>query len=101
MVRQEVGGPEAEEAALGQPLYQSGLTDFYHILSLQSLLTLDHLEFHFVILGQRAEPFALDGAMVDEDIGAVFTGNKADPLGISKPFNPTCFLHAKTSPTKM
>jgi hypothetical protein len=70
---------------------------FHYVLGLIALGTFDYLELHFLVFAQRVEAFALDGAVMYEDIGAVVPGDKAKSLGIIKPFYRTSFLHDETS----
>jgi hypothetical protein len=68
------------------------------VLSLQAFLTLDYLKLHFLVFRQGFEAFSDDGRMMHEDIGAVFTGDKAIALGVIKPLNLACFLHEPSDP---
>ncbi len=63
-----------------------------YILCLGAFLAIRHVEFNFLAVGQRFESFALDGAEMNEHIGAIFTLDKAESFGFVKPFNSTCCL---------
>ncbi len=63
-----------------------------YVLSLRAFLAIRHVEFNFLAISQCFESFALDGAEMNEHIGAIFTLDKAESLGFVKPFNSTCCL---------
>jgi hypothetical protein len=54
---------------------------------------LGYFKFHGLFFAQGAEAVALDGAVMHEDIGAVFPADKTKALGVIKPFNRTIYLH--------
>jgi hypothetical protein len=64
--------------------------EFNYVLSLSPLGTLDYLKFHFLVFGQGAKAFALDGAVMHEDIGTAIPADEAEALGIVKPLHGTC-----------
>jgi len=67
--------------------------EFHHVLGLGAFGALNHLKLHFLIFGQGAEAFSLNGAVMYKDIRTVIPGNKAISLGIVEPFYSACFLH--------
>jgi hypothetical protein len=62
-------------------------------LRLGSFLTLNHLKLNFLVLCQGPEAIALNGAVMDKDIGAILSGDKTESLGIIEPLNSSSFLH--------
>src|SRR5436190_13212503 len=52
------------------------LTDFYHIFSLQSFWSLDHLKGNPVTFRQSSEPFGDNAGVMNEDISSMFSDNK-------------------------
>jgi hypothetical protein len=71
--------------------------ELYHVLGLGAFGALDHLKLHFLVFGQGTEAFALYGAVMHEDIGAVIPRDEAIAFGIVKPFYSARFLHGATS----
>ena len=68
--------------------------DRNYVLSLGTFLAIRHVELNFLAIGQSLEAIALDGAEMNEHIGAIFTLDKAETLGFVKPFNRTsCLRH--------
>ena len=68
-----------------------------YILRLGAFLAVRHSEFDLLAVGKGFEAIALDGAEMNEDIGAIFTLDKAESLGFVKPFNSTsCCRHMFT-----
>jgi len=67
--------------------------EFYHVLGLSPLGTLDHFKLHFLVFRQGAEAVALDGAVMHKDIRTALPGDKAKALGVIKPFYLASFLH--------
>ena len=57
----------------------------YDVDCLGAFRTLFDIEADSVTLGKGFEPVALDGSVVNKDIGAVFSGNKAEPFGVIEP----------------
>src|SRR5205807_5495211 len=51
-----------------------------YVGGLWAFLALNDLEFHAIALGQRLEAVPLDGAEVNEDVGAAFTRDETVPL---------------------
>jgi len=65
-----------------------------HILRLWAFLAISDVELNLLTIGQSFEAIALDGAEMNEHIGAIFTLDKAESLGFVKPFNSTfCLRH--------
>jgi hypothetical protein len=58
----------------------------HYVLSRRTFLALDDREFDLRSLGERAEAFAADGAVVDEDVIAAVMSDKAKALSIVEPF---------------
>src|SRR5215831_1395998 len=56
------------EAVSGMLLKQAGRLSFGHFFSLWSFWPLRHFKFDFLALFEGLEAFALDGAVVNEDI---------------------------------
>jgi hypothetical protein len=66
--------------------------DRNYVLSLGTFLAIRYVELNFLAIGQSLEAIALDGAEMNEHIGAICTLDKAETLGFVKPFNCTCCL---------
>jgi hypothetical protein len=65
----------------------------HHILSLRALFPFHNFEFDFLTLLQSTKALAGNVAVVDEDVGSIFLGNKSVSLGIAKPFDLTLYSH--------
>jgi hypothetical protein len=65
-----------------------------HILSCRALLTLDEVEFDWFALGERFEPAALDGAVVDEAVlvSAVWR-DESESFGVVEPLHLSARAH--------
>jgi hypothetical protein len=63
------------------------LSSFGHIRGLRALLPLHNLELDYIALLQTLVAFRSDGAIVDENVGAVFAANEAITFGIIEPFH--------------
>ena len=74
----------------------STLGSFAHIRCLWPLLPLHELELNHIALLQTLVAFRGNGAVVDENIGAVFSANEAIAFGVIEPFHRS--LHTATSP---
>jgi hypothetical protein len=61
-------------------------------------VALNHFEFHRLVFAQGAKTFALDGAVMHEDIRAVFLGNESETFGVIKPLYLASYFHAATQP---
>jgi len=62
----------------------------HDVLGLRALLALADGELHSLAFGQGAEPGALDGAEVHEDVGAVFALDETEALGFVEKLDGTC-----------
>src|SRR5689334_5257401 len=65
------------------------LRDFNHVTRLRAFLTFDDFEFHLIALSEAFIAFRGDSAVMDEDIGAVVTTDKAVALRVVKPLHST------------
>jgi hypothetical protein len=65
----------------------------HHILSLGAFAAFDDLELHLLAFFQGPKAFALDVAVVHEDIWAVFLGNKSIAFGITEPLYLSFYWH--------
>jgi len=61
------------------------------VLGLQAFRSLDHVKLDRLALLQRTKAFTLDGGMMHEDVFAVGTAEKAEPLRIVKPLHCSLF----------
>jgi hypothetical protein len=78
----------------GSRFYPLFLTpDFFDVLRLESFGALHYLKLHQLIFLECPKAVFLDGAVMHEDIGAVFPGNKSKPFGIIEPLHLTLHLH--------
>ena len=68
----------------------SGVLERDYILCLRTFLAISDSELDFLAIGQGFEAVALDGAKMDKDIRAILALNKAETLGLVKPFNCAC-----------
>jgi hypothetical protein len=71
------------------------ILDLDYILGLGAFAAFDDLELHLLAFLQGPKTLALDIAVVYEDIGAVFLGNKSIPLGITEPLYLTFSPHSQ------
>ena len=69
------------------------------LIGLRTLLTLDDVELDFVTFFQTFVPINLDGAVVDEDVGAVVSSDEAVPFRIVEPFDFACILSHEPCPS--
>jgi hypothetical protein len=60
---------------------------------LGALIPFHNFEFDFLTLFQGAKTLARYVAVMDKDIGPIFLGNKAVPLGIAEPFDLASYSH--------
>jgi len=58
---------------------------FSHIDSLKTFWAIFGIETDCVTLGKRLKPVALDGCIMNEYIGTVFSRDKAETFGFIKP----------------
>src|SRR5688572_16739880 len=58
-----------------------------YVRGLRALLALNDLEFYTIAFGERLEPIAGNGAVVDEDVRPPFTRDEAEPLRVVEPFD--------------
>ena len=59
----------------------------HDVLGLGTFLALAYGELNLLAFGQGAEPVALDGAEVNEHVGAVFPLNETEALGFVEEFD--------------
>jgi hypothetical protein len=71
--------------------------DLHHVLGLGAFAAFDYFKLHFLAFFQGPEALALDVAVVHEDIGTVFLGNKSIALGITEPLYLASYSHYLTS----
>ena len=64
-----------------------GVLEGNYILCLGTFLAISDSELDFLAVRQSLEALAFDGAEMDEDIRAIFALDKAETLGLVKPFN--------------
>src|SRR2546422_610737 len=72
----------------GPRLFRSaGVLLLAHVLRLQPLGTLHHVELHPIAFSERAEPVHLDGGVMDKDVLAALLRDEAEPLAIVEPLH--------------
>src|SRR5207253_276096 len=73
------------------------LRQLAHVLGLQALRTLHHLELHLLAFGQRAESLRFDGGVMAEDVfPSAVLGDEAIALRVVEPLHGTS-RHSKQS----
>lgn len=60
---------------------------FDDVFGLRPFLALNYFELNVIAFLQAFVAFGLNGAVVDEHIGAIFPANKAEALRVVKPFH--------------
>src|SRR6516164_7119152 len=78
-----------------QPCQGSNLGD---VAGLRAFGAVDNLELHRLTLLERAEPIALDGRVMDEDIAASITLDEAIPLCVVEPLDLACDAQHREGP---
>src|SRR6185437_4460239 len=81
--------PPQKRAGKCRPLADPGQagSNRRDVFGLQALLTVDHLEAHLLPFLQALEARTSDGAEMDEHVGAAFTADEAEPLGVVEPLD--------------
>src|SRR5262245_18380199 len=74
------------------PLTYPG-SDFGNVAGLRALRTVNDLELHRLALLERAETVALNGRVVDEDVGASVALDESIPLRVVEPLDLACNTH--------
>ena len=74
---------------LHRPLisYCCSVLKSYYALGRRTFLALDDFKLDLCALGERAEAFALDGAVVDENVITAVAGDEAKAFSIVEPFD--------------
>lgn len=77
------------QCEVGIALDEGGTLPLDHIGGLQPFRSLHNVELDLLSLTQGAKPFPLNGGVMDEDVFAIVTLNKAIALAVAKPLDPT------------
>ena len=70
-------------------LVSAATSDSHHVFGLWAFLAVGDGEFDFLAVGKGFETVALDGAEVNEDVGAAFLLDETIPFGFIEPFDGT------------